>query len=165
MISSVFIGGRKGIGGVGLGSLSGISVPSNQTPTITVPGAQSATANIALAITGTSLSDADGNPQTITITTNQSGTISLASTTGLTGSGDGTNSLSYSGSLANINTALATLTYTSALNYDGSEIISIGTNDGASGSDSKTIAVTVTLNPIFQDAYGSHTYGEIAFAG
>lgn len=120
---------------------------TNVPPLIVVPGAQSATSNIAKAITGTSLSDADGNTQTVTLTTNHSGTVSLASLTGLTGSGDGTNSLSYSGTIAALNTALATLTYTSATDYAGSETISISTNDGAGGTDSESIAITVTWTP------------------
>lgn len=119
----------------------------NAAPVIVVPGAQSATSNVAKAITGTSLSDADGNTQTVTLTTNHSGTVSLASLTGLTGSGDGTNSLSYSGTISALNTALATLTYTSATDYEGSETISISTSDGAGGTDSDSIAITVTWTP------------------
>lgn len=120
---------------------------ANVPPLIVVPGAQSATSNVAKAITGTSLSDADGNTQTVTLTTNHSGTVSLASLTGLTGSGNGTNSISYSGTIAALNTALATLTYTSATDYAGSETISISTNDGAGGTDSDAIAITVTWTP------------------
>lgn len=147
MIGTIHLGGRKGLGGVGLGSLSGFSLPSNQAPTITVPGGQSTTSNVALAITGTSIADPDGNSQTLTITTNQSGTISLASTSGLTGSGNGTNSISYSGTLANINTAIATLTYTTALDVAGAETITIGTNDGTVSATPATIVVTSTWTP------------------
>lgn len=139
---------------------------SNSAPVITVPGAQSATSNVALAITGTSIADADGNAQALTITTNASGTITLASTTGLTGSGNGTNSLSYSGSLANINTAIATLSYVSATNYEGSETIAINTNDGTVSATQKTISVTVVWNPLsltsnlaiwLDPSYGTYT--------
>lgn len=143
MIGTIFLG-RRGIGGVGLGSLSGISVPSNQAPAITVPGSQSAVSSLALSITGTSIADGDGNAQSITIGSSLSSLVSLASTTGLTGSGDGMASLSYSGSLANINTALATLTYTAIAT--GTDTITITTNDGVGGQDTKTITVTVTAN-------------------
>lgn len=136
---------------------------TNATPTITVPGAQSATSNVAITITGTSINDADSNPQTVTISTNQSGTISLASTTGLTGAGNGTNSLSYSGSLTDINTALAALAYIGVT--PGTEIITIGTNDGAGGTDSKTISVTVSAPGVLSNNFGASAFAELAFAG
>lgn len=139
----------------------------NAAPRIVVPGAQSAVSNVALAITGTSLSDADGNPQTVTLTVSH-GTLTLASTTGLSFAvGDGTDDsvMEFTGTIANVNTALATITYTSTTDYNGSDLLTIDTDDGAGGLDSDSIAITVTLNPIFQDAFGSHTFGEIAFAG
>lgn len=147
--------------------LLGRGFVTNEPPTITVPGAQSATANIALAITGTSIADTDGGTQTVTLSVSNS-TLTLASTTGLTFAvGDGTNdsSMEFTGSIANINTALATITYTSTTDYNGADTLLISTDDGAGGLDSDSIAITVTLNPIFQDAFGSHTFGEIAFAG
>jgi hypothetical protein len=49
--------------------------------------------------------DAGGN-YTVAITLAGGGTLTLSGTTGLTGSGDGTSSLSYSGTLSAINTAL-----------------------------------------------------------
>ena len=47
------------------------------------------------------------------------GTLTLSSTTGLTGSGDGTGSLSFSGALSAINSALAGATYTAPPGYQG----------------------------------------------
>lgn len=147
--------------------LLGRGFTTNAPPTITVPGAQSATSNIALAITGTSVADTDGGTQTVTLT-ELHGTLTLASTAGLSFSvGDGTadTTMTFSGTISAVNTALATITYTSTLDYDGADTLSISTDDGAGGIDSDTIGITVTLNPIFQDAFGSHTFGEIAFAG
>lgn len=141
---------------------------TNAHPTITVPGAQSAVSNVAKAITGTSLADTDGNTQTVTIATNHSGTVSLASLTGLTGSGNGTNNLSYAGTIAALNTALATLTYTSATDYVGSETISIGTDDGAGGTDSDSVAITVTWTPASLSslvAWFDPSYGVYSDAG
>lgn len=123
---------------------------TNNPPTITVPGAQSATSNVAKAISGTSIADADGNTQTVTLTVSH-GTMTLASTTGLTFSaGDGTadTTMTLSGSIANINTAIATITYTSTTDYEGPDSLAIATDDGAGGTDSDSIAITVTWNPL-----------------
>lgn len=122
---------------------------TNNPPTITVPGAQSATSNVAKAISGTSIADADGNTQTVTLTVSH-GTMTLASTTGLSFSvGDGTAdaTMTFSGSVANINTAIATITYTSTTNYEGADSLVISTDDGAGGTDSDSIAITVTFTP------------------
>lgn len=118
-------------------------------PRITVPGAQSATSNVAKAITGTNLADADGNPQTVTLSVDH-GTFSLAGTTGLSFSvGDGTAdaTMTFSGSLTNINTAIATLTYTSTTDYVGADTLSITTNDGTVSVGPSTVAITVTWTP------------------
>lgn len=163
MIGTIYLGGRHGIGGAGLGSFSGLSVPANQAPVITVPGSQLAVANIALAITGTSIADADGNNQTITITVSQ-GTITLASTTGLTGSGNGTASLSYSGTLTDINTAIATLTYLSTA-YFGSDSLAISTDDGIGGSSSTSIPITVSSPGLSNSTFSGASFSEFAFAG
>lgn len=129
--------------------LLGRGFVTNVPPVIVVPGAQSATSNVAKAITGTSLSDADGNSQTVTLTVSH-GTLTLASTTGLSFSvGDGTAdaTMTFSGSVANVNTAVATLTYTSTTDYSGADSLAISTNDGAGGTDSDAIAITVTWTP------------------
>lgn len=126
--------------------LLGRGFVTNVPPVITVPGAQSATSNVALAITGTSIADTDSNPQTVTLTVSH-GTFSLASTTGLSFSvGDGTAdaTMTFSGSLANINTAIATITYTATAFYSGADSLAISTNDGSGGTDSDSIAITVT---------------------
>lgn len=135
----------------------------NAVPTITVPGAQSATSNVALAITGTSIADPESNDQTVTLASSLGATLSLASLTGLTGSGDGTSSLSYAGTLADILTALATVTYTSTVG--GSDTITITTNDGLGGTDSDTISVTVTTPLLAGNAFSGSAFCEAAFSG
>lgn len=122
----------------------------NTAPTITVPGAQSATSNVALAITGISISDPESQSQTVSISVSH-GTFSLASTTGLSFSvGDGTAdaSMTFSGTLANCNTAIATLTYTSTTDYTGSDTLTINSTDSGGGAATqKTVAITVTFTP------------------
>ena len=122
----------------------------NTAPTITVPGAQSATSNVALAITGISISDPESQSQTVSISVSH-GTFSLASTTGLSFSvGDGTadSSMTFSGTLANVNTAIATLTYTSTTDFEGTSTFTLNSTDSGGGAAAqKTIAVTVAWNP------------------
>lgn len=125
--------------------LLGRGFVTNNAPSITVPGAQSAVSNIAKAITGTSIADTDGNTQTVTLSVSH-GTFTLAVTTGLSFSvGDGTDdaAMTFSGSLANINTALATITYTSTTDYVGADSLSITTNDGTVSVGPSTVAITV----------------------
>lgn len=124
---------------------------SNASPVITVPGAQSATSNVAKAITGTSIADAESNNQTVSISVSH-GTFSLASTNGLSFTvGDGTAdaSMTFSGTLANVNTAIATLNYTSTTDYSGSDTLTINSTDSGGGAATqKTVAITVTWTPL-----------------
>lgn len=143
--------------------LLGRGFVTNQLPAITVPGAQSAVSNVALAIAGTSITDPDSNPQTITLVSSLGAAISLASLTGITGSGNGTSSLSYAGTLANILTALATITYTSTVG--GADTITITTDDGAGGTDSDTISVSVTTPLLAGNAFSGSAFSEAAFSG
>jgi len=121
---------------------------SNAAPGIAVPGAQSAVSNIALAITGTSIADADSNPQTVTLSVSH-GTLTLASTTGLSFAvGDGTADavMTFTGSVANVNTALATIAYTTTADYVGADTLTIDSTDSAGGvATQKTIAITATF--------------------
>ena len=84
------------------------------------------------------------------------GTLKLTTTTGLTfttGDGDGDTTMTFHGTLADINTALATAKYTPTANYNGSAQIQlqatdtfggiVATGSGAATNDSDTIAVTV----------------------
>lgn len=94
---------------------------------------------------GTTISVADredaGGDYTVAITLTGGGTLTLAGTTGLTGSGDGTSSLSYSGTLSAWNTAL-----------DGADIAGLSdetatmsitlTRDADSVSTSRNVTVT-----------------------
>jgi CSLREA domain-containing protein len=113
------------------------------------------------AVTGMSISDVDavlapsGVYEATLSSTN--GTMTMTTLTGLTFTvGDGTAdpTMTFHGTLANINNALATAKYTPTANYNGSAQITLGVTDifagivatgsGSSTSDSKTVNVTVT---------------------
>ena len=63
------------------------------------------------------------------------GTVQLPTTANLTGSGNGTDSMTYTGTLANINNALNNLIYTPVSNYSGTDKLTIAINNLA-GADS-----------------------------
>ncbi|WP_421789843.1 Ig-like domain-containing protein [Hyphobacterium sp.] len=133
----------------------------NDAPTVTVPAPitidEDATDS---AIAGVSIADPDGDAQTVTITAGS--TVSLGTTAGLTFTqGNGTDDavMAFSGALADVNAALATLTYTPTLNANGQSSISIATNDGNGGEDDAS--VTINITPVddvpiaFNDTFGA----------
>jgi hypothetical protein len=119
--------------------------PVNDPPVITVPAAQTATEDNAQAITGISLSDIDAltaDTLTITLSVTQ-GTVSLASTTGLTLASGANNSgtVGYTGTAADLNAALATLSYRGSSNYTGTDTLTVTVNDrGNRGVDPSTVS-------------------------
>ena len=100
------------------------------------------------AITGAVIADVDDTAlDSMTISSTNSGTFTLASTSGLTFStGDGTadNQMIFGGSIADINTAIATITWTSAANDNTNSVLSLTANDGDGDSATDTVAITVT---------------------
>ena len=106
------------------------------------------------------------------------GTMTLTTLTGLTFSGgsDGTAdaTMSFSGTLADINAALATASYTPTGNYNGSATITLNVTDtfggivatgtGAATNDSDVVNVTVTAvnDPISTTAPPTATVNEDA---
>ena len=101
------------------------------------------------------ISISDDSPESSTSTEVQlsvtNGILTLASTTGLTvtAGADGSDALTFSGQLADINIALEGLTYTPITDYFGDDTLSIITNDnGGTGTggallDSDNLAITV----------------------
>lgn len=111
-------------------------------------------------VTGLSISDTDAvlapNGVYVVTLSSTNGTLTLTTLAGLTfsaGDGTGDAAMTFRGTLANINTALATANYTPSANYAGAAQIQISATDsyggtvatgsGAATNDSDTIAVTV----------------------
>ena len=89
----------------------------------------------------------------MSISSSQGGTFSLATVSGLDFScgsclGDGTadNSMAFSGTVSDINTAIATITWTSAADVNTNAVLSLTANDG--DGDSVTDQVAITVNAI-----------------
>ena len=117
----------------------------NDAPVNTVLGPQSVAEDTALAVSGLSVTDVDGNLSTVQLGV-LNGTVSVTLSGGATISAgsNGTNTLTLSGSQADINTTLATLIYQGTLNFTGADTLTVTSTDSNSGSDVDTVAITVT---------------------
>ncbi len=72
------------------------------------------------------------------------GTVTLSSASGLTGLGDGTGSLTYSGALTAINAGLAGMRYTPPLGYQGIPTLSLDAESDGAASIQAQIHIVVT---------------------
>lgn len=106
-------------------------VERNDGPVNAVPGAQSLNEDTTLAITGVSINDPDAGAGTVQVTLtvlNGGLTLTLGSVE-LTAGALGSGMLQLRGSQSALNGALATLVYTPGANYNGSERLTIRTED------------------------------------
>lgn len=90
---------------------------------------------------------ADEDDDTLTVTLSAEGTLSLGQLTGLTfvsGDGISDNTMTFSGSVADINAALSGLLYNPAANDDDGDGISISVDDGTGNVVEDTLGVTIT---------------------
>jgi hypothetical protein len=133
--------------------------PVNDAPVNTVPAAQTVNEDTPLVFTGAnaiSISDVDANGGNETVTLSvASGALTLNGTAGLAFTvGDGTadSTMTFSGTVAAINTALNGLAYQGNLNFNGSDTLNITTNDngntGSGGALSDTDPVTINVTAV-----------------
>jgi hypothetical protein len=99
-------------------------------PVITVPAAQTAFEDVDKTISGIRVGDSDSDSLTVTLAVGH-GTLTLGTASGLAVAGNGSGSVALSGSLANLNAALATLVYRGTLNYSGSDTLRLTASDGS----------------------------------
>ncbi len=128
----------------------------SNSPTITVPGAQTTDENESVKFQGTTaITVADASAPSggdyVTLTASH-GTITLGSITGLTGVwGNASSSVKLEGSISSLNSAMSGTTYAPTSNYTGSDTIVAGiqnTTDSLSASANIGVAIdapTVTL--------------------
>ncbi len=116
----------------------------NDAPTQTVPVAQTTNEDVVKNISGASVADVDGGTLTTTLTI-PAGTGALAVVTGggATITGAGTATVTITGTAAQINLAIASITYTPAADYNGSAPLTISTTDGTATA-SATVGIAVT---------------------
>ncbi len=124
-------------------------------PAISVPGALSANENTPVVFSsanGTAISFTDSfagsTLETLTLNVTD-GSLALGSTSGLTSvSGNGSASITATGTLAQLNTAVSGLTYTPGSGFSGSDSLQISlTDSGDNLSGSASVGLTVTGAP------------------
>ncbi len=130
----------------------------NDAPANSVPGSLSTNLNTSIVLSSSngnpiSVSDGDAGTSNIRVTLSETnGTLTLATTSGLAfSSGDGTAdaTMIFTGTVANINTALDGLVFTPTTGYVGSTTLQVTTNDlgnsGSGGAQSDTDSVTIDV--------------------
>jgi hypothetical protein len=154
----------------------------NDAPVNAVPSAQAVDQDATLVFSGgngnqISISDVDAGGGTVRVTlTASNGLLTLSGTTGLSfiaGSGSNDGTMTFEGTIADINLALNGLTFSPTGGYNGAANLQIVTSDlGLSGSggaqtDTDNIAITVnSLNPQVTDVQvtnpdGGYKVGDI----
>jgi hypothetical protein len=119
----------------------------NDAPVNSVPGPQTVAEDMPLTITGLSVSDVDGNLSTTQLSvTNGTLWVSVAGGGTISAGANDSGTLTLSGTQAQINATLATLTYQGTLNFTGSDTLTMVSTDSAGIplSDTDTVAITVT---------------------
>ncbi|WP_417457102.1 DUF4347 domain-containing protein [Kordiimonas sp.] len=123
-------------------------VPDNTAPVITLPASPSVTedaTNVAIADT-IEIADAEDNDQTVTLTVT-GGTVSLDGTDLDFTVGDGNDdaTMTFSGTEAEVNAALDSLTFTPTANLNGigAASINIVTTDSEGANDDETITIDI----------------------
>ncbi|MDT3778358.1 DUF4347 domain-containing protein [Nitrospira sp. MA-1] len=115
----------------------------NDVPVNTVPGAQVVAEDTALTITGLSVTDVDGNLSAVQLAVGQ-GTVTVSGAATISAGANGTSSLTLSGSEADINATLASVSYQGNLNYTGADTLTVTSTDGNSATDVDMVGITVT---------------------
>ncbi len=113
-------------------------------PVNTAPAAASVTAGAVLGFTGAnalSVADADTAELTTTLSV-QNGVLAVGASTVATIFGSGTGSVVVSGTRAQVNTVLSSLTYSGNAGYIGGDQLVLRTTDGAT-TDTDTVAITI----------------------
>src|SRR5438477_562406 len=113
-------------------------------PVNTVPGAQVVNEDTALAVGGISVTDVDGNLSTVQLARSEEQTSEIQShVTTVCRRGNGTTTLTLSGSQADINATLASLAYQGTLNYNGPDTLTVTSRDSNAVTYEDTVAITV----------------------
>ena len=132
-------------------AIGGVAIKptANNPPANSVPAAQTMNEDTAVVFSSgngnqISISDVDASGSTEATLSVTNGTLTLSGTTGLTfttGTGTANTTMTFRGTLANINAALNGLAYTPTANYNGSATLTLSTLDSAL----VTLNIDVTL--------------------
>ncbi len=130
-----------------------IALSANTSPLNSLPGTQIVLEDTVLPISGISVNDPEGNLSTVQLSVTQ-GTVnvSLVGSATISAGDNDSNTLTLSGSQADINSTLASLSYQGILNFNGTDTLTVLSTDANSAIDSDTVTITVnSVNdaPIF----------------
>ena len=118
---------------------------NNVAPVNTVPGAQTATEDTSFAISGLSVSDANGNLASTRLTVgNGKLLLSLAGGATISAGANNSSTVTIVGAQSQINAALATLTYQGNLNFNGGDVLTVLSTDTTGATDSDNLAITIS---------------------
>ncbi|MEM7363078.1 MAG: Ig-like domain-containing protein, partial [Pseudomonadota bacterium] len=148
----------------------------NDDPVVTVPGAQNIDEDVQTAIGGISVSDTDadgGGGLQVTLEVDD-GVLNVTPSGAAIVNNNDTDSVDVTGLVADVNATLASLLYTSDLNYYGAETLTVTANDGGNtgtgggGDVVDTVAITVDPvndTPIVSDITNQATSEDTTIAG
>ena len=154
---------NDGSGGSVAGAASLDITPVNDAPTNTVPGAQTVNSNASSAIGGVAVADVD-NANVSTTVSVAHGKLTVGTGGGVAVSNNATGTVTISGTLTQVNAALAALSYVSETNYGGTDTLTVTTSDGVL-SDTDTVALTVNPPPNQAPAAPAFTFNAGAVSG
>lgn len=119
----------------------------NVAPVNTVPGAQVVNEDTDLPIIGISVGDTDTNLQSVSVSVEYGAlTVTLSGTATINSGANDSNTLTLTGTLADINNALASLIYRGSSNYNGADTLTLLSTDTGGLTALDTVAITV--NPV-----------------
>jgi VCBS repeat-containing protein len=132
---------------------------SNDAPVNAVPGAQPVNENTPLVFSSASsnlisIADVDNSSHTVILTASH-GTLTLSGVSGLsftTGDGTADATMTFSGTDAAINAALAGMSFAPTTGFTGSASVQIVTTDGGGLSDTDSVAIAVNAVDTTADA-------------
>ncbi|MCC8980975.1 cadherin domain-containing protein [Bradyrhizobium acaciae] len=126
-------GTANGGNNTGTGSTTGSVTAVDDAPTATVPADNSigtAFSHTNLAISGLSVADVDSDPGTVTATISSAHAALSFNTNGLSGfTNNNSHTVTLTGTAAQVNTALATLTYNSDDGFTGTDTVTLNVGD------------------------------------
>ena len=131
-------------------ALNRVVTPPNQAPANTAPASATADEDLPLAFVGglaLSVSDADANLAGVRLTVQQGVlSVDLAGGAAIASGANGSATLTLTGSVVQINAALASLVYQPRLNYFGADALELRSTDVPGLST--TSVVSLTVNPV-----------------
>jgi hypothetical protein len=128
----------------------------NDTPENTVPGAQAVNEDTPLPISGITVADDDDNLSTVRLTvSNGSLNVTLSGSATVSAGANDAADLTLSGTIADINTTLASLIYQSNAHFNGTDTLSVQSTDSDTATDADT--VTIAVNAVNDDPFNAGT--------